>query len=59
MKLPLFEFPSFIYPIDDWPFKKKGLLTRINKSEFVRSGLQNFETDRQTNGNGHVLVFNL
>ena len=23
MKLPLFEFPSFIYPIDDWPFKIK------------------------------------
>ena len=49
MKFPLFEFPSFIYPIDDWPFKKKALLSRINKSEFIRTDLQNFETDRQTN----------
>ena len=54
MKFPLFEFPSFIYPIDDWPFKKKALLSRINKSEFIRSDLQNFETDRRTNGKTYV-----
>ena len=54
MKLPLFEFPSFIYQIDDWEFKKKSLLARINKSEFVRTDLQHFETDRQTNGKTYV-----
>ena len=45
MKLPLFEFPSFVYQIEDWSFKKKGLLARINKSEFFRTDLQHFETD--------------
>ena len=54
MKLPLFEFPSYIYPIDDWEFKKKSLLSRINKSEFVRTDLQNFETDRSTNGKTYI-----
>ena len=54
MKFPLFQFPSFIYPVDDWPFKKKGLLARINKSEFVRTDLQNFETDRSTNGKTYI-----
>ena len=54
MKLPLFEFPSFIYQIDDWEFKKKSLLARINKSEFVRTDLQHFETDRQTNGKTYI-----
>ena len=54
MRFPLFQFPSFIYPVDDWPFKKKGLLARINKSEFIRSDLQNFETDRRTNGKTYV-----
>ena len=54
MRFPLFQFPSFIYQIDDWTFKKKGLLTRINKSEFIRSDLQNFKTDRRTNGKTYV-----
>ena len=48
MKAPLFEFPSYQYEVDDWEFKKKGLLNRINKSDFKRSALQTFETDRQT-----------
>ena len=48
MKAPLFEFPSYQYEISDWDFKKKGLLNRINKSKFVRTDLQNFETDRST-----------
>ena len=48
MKAPLFEFPSYQYEIKDWEFKKKGLLNRINKSKFVRTELQTFETDRQT-----------
>ena len=48
MKASLFEFPSFQYEIDDWDFKKKGLLNRINKSDFKRTELQTFETDRQT-----------
>ena len=48
MKAPLFEFPSYQYEVEDWEFKKKGLLKRINKSEFKRTELQTFETDRQT-----------
>ena len=48
MKAPLFEFPSYKYVIKDWEFKKKGLLSRINKSKFQRTNLQTFETDRQT-----------
>ena len=48
MKAPLFEFPSYQYDIKDWEFKKKGLLSRINKSKFIRTKLQTFETDRQT-----------
>ena len=48
MKAPLFEFPSYQYEVDDWEFKKKGLLNRIKKSDFKRTELQTFETDRQT-----------
>ena len=48
MKAPLFEFPSYQYEVSDWEFKKKGLLSRINKSNFRRTELQTFETDRQT-----------
>ena len=48
MKAPLFEFPSYQYEVKDWEFKKKGLLSRINKSKYIRTKLQTFETDRQT-----------
>ena len=51
MKVPFFEFPSYQYDIKDWDFKKKGLLNRINKSDFYRTDLQTFETDRQTDIN--------
>ena len=54
MKAPLFEFPSYQYEVDDWDFKKKGLLNRINKQEFKRTTLQTFETDRQTNDKAYV-----
>ena len=54
MKAPLFEFPSYQYEVDDWEFKKKGLLNRINKSKFIRTELQTFETDRQTAGKTYV-----
>ena len=54
MKVPLFEFPSYQYEISDWDFKKKGLLNRINKQKFVRTELQTFETDRQTNNKEYV-----
>ena len=54
MKAPLFEFPSYQYEIKDWEFKKKGLLNRINKSKFVRTEIQTFETDRQTCGKSYV-----
>ena len=54
MKVPLFEFPSYQYQIGDWEFKKKGLLGRIKSSEFRRTKLQTFETDRQTNNKSYV-----
>ena len=54
MKAPLFEFPSYQYEVSDWDFKKKGLLNRINKSEFYRTRLQTLETDRQTAGKTYV-----
>ena len=54
MKAPLFEFPSYQYEVSDWDFKKKGLLNRINKSDFYRTELQTFETDRQTAGKTYV-----
>ncbi len=57
MKAPLFEFPSYQYEVDDWEFKKKGLFKRINKSEFYRTELQTFETDRQTAGKSYVRYF--
>ena len=54
MKAPLFEYPSFQYEIDDWDFKKKGLMNRINKSKFIRTRLATYEGDRQTNGKTYV-----
>ena len=48
MKASLFEFPSYQYEVSDWEFKKKGLLNRINKSDFKRTELQTFESDRKT-----------
>ena len=54
MKAPLFDFPSYQYEIDDWEFKKKGLLNRINNTTFKRSHLQTFDTDRDTNNKVYV-----
>ena len=54
MKAPLFEFPSYLYEVEDWEFKKIGLFNRINKSDFKRTELQTFETDRQTAGKSYV-----
>ena len=57
MNVPLFEFPSYQYEVKDWEFKKKGLLNRINKSKFIRTKLQTFETDRQTCDKSYVRYF--
>ena len=54
MKAPLFDYPSYQYEIGDWDFKKKGLISRINKQKFIRTELQTFETDRQTNNKSYV-----
>ena len=54
MKDPIFEFPSYRYKVDDWEFKKSGLLNRINKGKFIRTNLQPFETDRDTSGKTYV-----
>ena len=45
MKIPLFEYPSYQYKVDDWDFKKKGLLNRINQQDFYRTTHNTFETD--------------
>ena len=57
MKAPLFEFPSYQYQIKDWDFKKKGLLKRIKEEKFIRTDLQTFETDRQTNKKSYLHYF--
>ena len=57
MKAPLFEYPSFIYKVPDWEFKKKGLIKRLEKEKFVRTELQHFETDRQTSKKNYLHYF--
>ncbi len=57
MKTPLFEYPSYQYQIDDWDFKKKSLINRINSQKFIRTTLQTFETDRQTNRKSYIHFF--
>jgi hypothetical protein len=54
MKAPLFEFPSYQYEVNDWEFKKKGLLNRINKGKFIRTEFQNFDSDRSTCDKSYV-----
>ena len=54
MKTPLFDYPSYMYKVEDWDFKKKGLLKRLEKQKFVRTELQEFETDRGTNNKAYV-----
>lgn len=54
MKTSMFKYPSFQYELDDWEFRKKGLLKRINKQEFIRTELQTFNTDRSTNSKTYV-----
>ena len=54
MKAPLFEYPSYSYQINDWEFKKKGLLKRIDEKKLIRTELQTFESDRQTNNKIYV-----
>ncbi len=54
MKIPLFEYPSYQYKVDDWDFKKKGLLNRINQQDFYRTTHNTFETDRLTNNKTYV-----
>ena len=57
MKAPLFEYPTYQYQIKDWDFKKKGLLKRLKEEKFVRTDLQTFETDRQTNKKSYLHYF--
>ena len=54
MKAPFFEYPSYQYQIQDWNFKKKSILNKINSQKFIRTSLQTFETDRQTNHKSYV-----
>ena len=57
MKTPLFEYPTYQYQIKDWEFKKKGLLKRLKEEKFIRTSLQTFETDRQTNKKTYLHYF--
>ena len=57
MKAPLFEYPTYQYQIKDWDFKKKGLLKRLKEEKFIRTDLQTFETDRQTNKKSYLHYF--
>jgi len=57
MKVPLFEYPTYKYHIKDWEFKKKGLLKRLKDEKFIRTNLQTFETDRQTNKKSYLRYF--
>jgi len=57
MKTSLFEYPSYQYQVDDWDFKKKGLLNRINSQKFVRSSIQSFESDRRTSNKSYLHYF--
>ena len=56
MKAPLFEYPTYQYQIKDWEFKKKGLLKRLKEEKFIRTNLQTFETDRQTNKKSYLCL---
>ena len=53
----LFEYPTYQYQIKDWEFKKKGLLKRLKEEKFMRTSLQTFETDRQTNKKTYLHYF--
>ena len=57
MKAPLFEFPSYQYQVDDWDFKKKGILKRLKEEKFIRTSLQTFETDRRTSKKSYLHYF--
>jgi len=54
MNTPLFSYPSYQYQVQDWNFKKKSILNKINSQQFIRTNLQTFETDRQTNKKSYV-----
>jgi hypothetical protein len=57
MKAPLFEYPSYQYHLTDWYFKKKAILGKLKKEEFIRTPLQTFECDRQKNKNRYLHFF--
>ena len=54
MKTPLFEYPTYQYQIEDWEFKKKGLIKGSRRKSSLELDLQTFETDRQTNQKSYL-----
>lgn len=55
MKTPFFEFPSYKYRVDDWDFKKRGLLKKLNNQDFKRfEPYGMYESDRGTNNKSYV-----
>ena len=57
MKTQLFEYPTYQYQLTDWDFKKKAILGKLKKEEFIRTPLQTFECDRQKNKNRYLHFF--
>ena len=53
MRDSLFTFHSYRYEINDWRFKKKGLLNRINRQEFTDDGF-GYRTDRVKDGKSYI-----
>ena len=47
MKKKLFDLPFYQYELNDWQFKKRGLVNRIDRNNFIRSDVQFFESDRE------------
>ena len=57
MKKFLFEYPCYEYIVDDWQLKKRDILRKIENKNFIRTDLQNFETDRFNNNREYLAFF--
>ena len=54
MKKKLFDLPFYQYELNDWQFKKRGLVNRIDRNNFIRSDVQFFESDREVDRRGYI-----
>ena len=58
MKAPLFKFLSYKYDLEDWEFKKRGLLKRVNEGKFTRPVPKTHESDRRDNNKRYLHYLN-